>query len=103
MKKTSVHRPLQASLSGVLRELRLKNGLSQTAVAEAIGIAQTAISDLEINERRPDLFVIAELCELYGQPSLDKLMAEVKRRAKGGKVALPPRLIRKDSKRKRQV
>lgn len=97
MKKTSVHRPLQAALAGVLRELRLTAGLSQSDVAERLGMAQTAISDLEISERRPDFFVIAELCELYGQPSLDDLLGEVKRRVKSGKLG-PPRLVRKGKK-----
>ena len=98
MKKASVHRPLQVALAGLLRELRLSAGLSQADVAEQMGIAQTAISDLEICERRPDFFVISELCELYGQPSLDELMAEVKRRVKIGKLGTP-RLVRKDQKK----
>ncbi len=97
MKKASVHRPLQVALAALLRELRLKTGLTQTAVADQLGIAQTAVSDLEINERRPDLFVISELCELYGQPSVDKLLAEVKRRAKRDREGAP-RLKRKDRK-----
>jgi transcriptional regulator with XRE-family HTH domain len=98
MKKASVHRPLQVALAGLLRELRLSAGLSQADVAEQMGIAQTAISDLEICERRPDFFVISELCELYGRPSLDELMAEVKRRVKSGKLSVP-RLVRKDQKK----
>ncbi|RUL79930.1 helix-turn-helix domain-containing protein [Dyella choica] len=98
MKKTSVHRPLQAALGGVLREMRLNAGLSQTDVAERLGIAQTAVSDLEISERRPDFFVVAELCELYDEPSLDELLTEVKRRVKSGKLG-PLRLVRKDQKK----
>lgn len=100
MKKASVHRPNQVALGALLRELRLNAGLSQAEVAEHLGIAQTAVSDLEICERRPDFFVVAELCEFYGAPSLDALLVEVRKRVKSGKLG-PPRLTRKERKQEK--
>lgn len=100
MKKASVHRPDQVVLGVLLREMRLEAGLSQADVAKHMGIAQTAVSDLEISERRPDFFVISELCELYGAPSLDELKAEIRKRVKSGKLG-PPRLARKERKQDR--
>lgn len=98
MRKTSVHQPHQVALVGLLRELRLKSGLTQAQAAKEIGVAQTTISDIEINERGLDLFLVRDLCKLYGSTSLDKVLIEVDRRVRKGVPELPARIVRKDRK-----
>jgi|AraplaCL_Cvi_mCL_1032061.scaffolds.fasta_scaffold01217_7 transcriptional regulator with XRE-family HTH domain len=98
MKKTSVHRPEHVVLVGVLRELRIQAGLTQASVAEQLGVAQTTISDIEINERGPDLFVIRDLCKVYGV-TLEEVLTEVDKRLLDGQVKAPARIKRKDRKR----
>ncbi|MDR3445438.1 helix-turn-helix transcriptional regulator [Dyella sp.] len=98
MRKTSVHQPHQVVLVELLREFRLKAGLTQAQVAKEIGVAQTTISDIEINERGLKVFLVRDLCKLYGHPSFDKVLAEVDKRVKKGIVASPARIVRKDRK-----
>ena len=50
MKPTSVHRPEYVALITLLKEYRLKAGLTQVAVAEKLGISQTGVSDIEVGK-----------------------------------------------------
>jgi len=51
-----------------LRAARIAAGLSQEAVAAALGVKQNFVSRLEIGERRLDPVELAELAKLYGKP-----------------------------------
>jgi transcriptional regulator with XRE-family HTH domain len=50
----------------LLRELRLKAGLTQTALSERLDRPQSFISKLESGERRIDLVELRELCRELG-------------------------------------
>ena len=51
-----------------LKEARKAAGLTQVAVAEALGTHQKYISKLETGERRIDPIELQELAGLYGKP-----------------------------------
>ena len=50
-----------------LREVRETKGLSQQAVARALGTSQKYVSRVETGERRLDPFELEELARLYGK------------------------------------
>lgn len=50
-----------------LRDARLKAGLTQTAVAERLGVPQNFVSKVERGERRIDPTELEELARLYGK------------------------------------
>lgn len=58
MRQTTV----AAELFGTrMREMRLKRGLAQQAVAERAGIAQTHVSDIELGFKLPNLLTVVRL------------------------------------------
>ena len=99
MKATSVHRPEHAVLIGLLRDLRIEAGLTQSDVGALLGVAQTAISDIETNERRADYLLVHDLCKIYGIAMAD-FVAEFARRLKAGAKGGRKTLVRKDSRSK---
>lgn len=99
MKVTSIHRPEHAVLVGFLRDLRVEAGLTQSEVAASLGVAQTAISDIEINERRADYLLVQDLCKIYGIDMAD-FVAEFARRLKAGTKSKRMTVVRKDSRSK---
>ena len=48
-----------------LRELRLSHGLSQEAVAAALGTRQTHVSRWELGVNKPELGMLGRLADLY--------------------------------------
>jgi transcriptional regulator with XRE-family HTH domain len=44
-----------------MREIRMKHDLSQQAVAERAGIAQTHVSDIELGFKLPNLLTVVRL------------------------------------------
>lgn len=82
-KPSSVHRPEQAVLAQLLRELRLAAGMTQSSAAEAIGITQTGISDFETSDRGLELLVVRDLVRVYGGDWL-AFMAELEKRLNAG-------------------
>jgi transcriptional regulator with XRE-family HTH domain len=64
-KSSSTHRPENAVLAGLLRELRIANKLTQAQAAEALGITQTGISDLETGDRGLEFLVVRDLVRVY--------------------------------------
>lgn len=53
-----------------LREARQEAGMSQEAVAAALGARQKYVSKVETGERRIDPLELQELADLYGKPIL---------------------------------
>lgn len=51
-----------------LREAREEAGLTQSEVAEALGLPQSFVSKCETGERRVDVLELARLAALYGRP-----------------------------------
>ncbi|MGY3231835.1 transcriptional regulator with XRE-family HTH domain [Luteibacter sp. HA06] len=64
-KPSSTHRPEHAVLTGLLRELRLAAGMTQAQAAEALGLTQTSVSDLETGDRGLELLVVRDLVRIY--------------------------------------
>jgi DNA-binding XRE family transcriptional regulator len=54
------------SIGTRLHDARLAAGLKQTAVAEAIGVAQNTVSGWELGKATPDVPTFAKLADLYG-------------------------------------
>lgn len=65
-KPSSTHRPENMVLAQLLRELRLAAGLTQAQAAEALGLTQTGISDIETSDRGLELLVVRDLVKVYG-------------------------------------
>lgn len=65
-KPTSVHRPEQAVVAQLLRELRQAAGLTQRQAVESVGITQPALSGMETMERGLDFLVVRDLVLAYG-------------------------------------
>lgn len=65
-KPSSTHRPEHAVLTGLLRELRVAAGLTQAQAAEALGLTQTSVSDLETGDRGLEMLVVRDLVRIYG-------------------------------------
>jgi transcriptional regulator with XRE-family HTH domain len=98
MKATSVHRPEHKVLALMLRELRLEAGFTQAEAAEALGISQTALSDVEIGERGIDFLFVVDVCRLYEKVP-EEFMAGFMKAVSGRKGKIPARLVRRDRKR----
>lgn len=96
MKVTSIHREEHAVLVALLRELRLRAGLSQAVVAERLGVAQTSVSDVEINERGVDFLLVRDLCAIY-EVTMTDFLDEFEERLRQN--AKRPRVKRVDRKR----
>ncbi|WP_074861783.1 helix-turn-helix domain-containing protein [Lysobacter enzymogenes] len=75
MPKKSVHQDEHAVLVELLREMRQASGITQVALAEALGRSQSHISDIESGTRRLDLIQLRDYCAACG----DQLIAFVKR------------------------
>lgn len=92
-KPSSVHRPEQALAAQLLRELRLAAGVTQRDAAARVGLAQSALSGLETNERGLDYFVLRDLVLTYGGDWL-AFVSELERRLHAG-LASAESLLRK--------
>lgn len=68
-----------------MREIRMKRGLAQQAVAERAGIAQTHVSDIELGFKLPNLLTVirlaiameckvAELTSVFDKTDLSSLL-----------------------------
>lgn len=73
------HRPTQARLQGLLRQVRVEAGLRQRDLAERLGQPQSFVSKYESGERRLDLLEIRDICGAVGV-SLEEFV----RRLEGG-------------------
>lgn len=59
----TIHSHRYQVLLTMLRERRLKLGLSQAEVANRLGWSQTAVSKVEVGERRLDIEELRQLAE----------------------------------------
>lgn len=51
-----------------LKEIRVRNGVSQQQAADALGICRSAYCNYEIGRRNPDFSVIKRLADFYRIP-----------------------------------
>ncbi len=73
----SLYHPDYDALRNLLRDVRLKADLTQTQMAEALGVGQSYISKLERGENFVDVLLYARWCQACGvKPgrTLDKLI-----------------------------
>ncbi|HEY9131051.1 MAG TPA: helix-turn-helix transcriptional regulator [Dyella sp.] len=66
MKRASIYTSEHAELVLLLKDLRLKAGLSQAEVAETLERPQTYVSAVEVGQRGVDLLQVRELSAVYG-------------------------------------
>jgi transcriptional regulator with XRE-family HTH domain len=64
--RTTIHTEEHRVLVQLLRELRLKAGLTQTTLSERLDRPQSFISKLENGERRIDLVELRGMCRELG-------------------------------------
>ena len=58
-----------------LRELRKKNGLTQAALGEQIGVSASAVGMYEQGHREPDNYTLLKICDIF-EVSTDYLINE---------------------------
>ena len=75
MKKSRFSRKYTALLR-VLRDARLKAGLTQKEVGRKFGAHASFVSKCESGERRIDVIEFASFCKLYGV-TVNELLAQV--------------------------
>lgn len=80
MPKT-IYRPEYALLVELVRELRLRAGLTQAEVSEQLGLSQSNLSDLERGSRRLDVIELRDLANICGT-SLPDVVSELEGRLK---------------------
>jgi transcriptional regulator with XRE-family HTH domain len=88
MKRTSIYSQEHQQIIDLLKELRLKAGLSQAEVAEQLDRPQTYVSVIEIGRRGVDLLQVKELSEIYGW-TLAQFVREVEKRWSGPRERSP--------------
>ena len=59
----SIHSARYQLFLGLLKQARLDAGVTQTELAETIGVTQSTISKMETGERRLDLVELLEICD----------------------------------------
>jgi transcriptional regulator with XRE-family HTH domain len=64
--RKSIHTPQHKQLLALLREVRLKAGLTQAQLAERLNTDQTVISKIESGERRIDVLELRDICKAAG-------------------------------------
>lgn len=86
----STHHPNYQTLLTLLRDLRVRAGVTQLALAERLGNTQTFISKIERGERRIDIVEFIEICDALGADSVVAFREYLKRRSlpagKGNKL-----------------
>ena len=63
--RKTLRSPEHDKFVALIREARKKAGLTQAEAAEALGIRQSFISDIERGERRVDVIEFLQLCKIY--------------------------------------
>lgn len=66
---------LRRSLSEVLREHRMRCGMTQEFVAESLGVSRQAVSKWERGASDPSTSNLIELARLYGVPAEELLLS----------------------------
>jgi len=61
----------RSAVAALLRDARLKAGLSQTELADRLGIPQSFVSKYETGERRLDVGEVLEVCNALGLSFMD--------------------------------
>ena len=70
------------------RQLRKAKNISQSTLAERLGVSQTAVSQWETNKNYPDVNTIKELAEIYAVTTDYLLNVDSKRLKKDGEIVV---------------
>lgn len=84
MPKT-IHRPEYTLLVDLVRAMRLEAGLTQSEVAERLGVTQSNVSDVERGSRRLDVIELRDLARICGT-SLPDVVAELEARVRKKRI-----------------
>lgn len=68
-------------LSDVLKDLRIKNKLTQEVLADSLNVTRQTYAKWEKGEAIPDIYTLKRLCEMY-QVSIDEILDSNKNDAK---------------------
>lgn len=79
MAKKSIHRPEYDVFAGLLRDVRIREALTQGQLAERLAIDQSMVSDAERAVRRLDIVQIRDWAQACGL-SLDAFVQEFEQR-----------------------
>jgi len=66
---------LNNKLVEILKEARLKNGLTQGQVAQMLGVKNNTISNYENGKSQPDIDSLVEICKIYNIDYADTIRA----------------------------
>ncbi|HEY7063608.1 MAG TPA: helix-turn-helix transcriptional regulator [Chloroflexota bacterium] len=72
----------RALLGALLRDLRRKQGVRQSVLAEQLGVTQSLVSNYESGQRRIDVLELRELCAVLGVP-LEEVLRQLEQRLAG--------------------
>lgn len=72
-RQKTIHHKEYSEIINVLRAERRRLGLSQSDVAEALGMTQSEVSKIETSERRVDVLEFKSLLALYRAPHNETL------------------------------
>lgn len=72
---SSVHDVRYEQLRGMLKTARLEAGLTQTDLAQLLGLGQSFVSKIERGEAQLDVLLFVDWCKHCGMVA-DKLLAE---------------------------
>lgn len=73
MNKKTIEKEMYIELGKRLSDLRKLNNLTQEEVEKRLGVKQETISMIELANRKPSVFLLKQLAELY-DTTLDKLL-----------------------------
>ncbi len=68
---TSVHHKRYVKLRSILKELRLKSGLTQIQIADLLSMEQSNVSKIERGERYIDTLFFIDYCKACGAVPAD--------------------------------
>lgn len=64
----------QKIINSNIKELRVKNGLTQEEFAEKIGISIQGLSNIERNRYQPTAATIDKICDIFGLTPIELLL-----------------------------
>ena len=76
---------MSVSIGDNIRVLRIKAGMTQSRLAERLGVTDQAVSKWETGAASPDLSLIVPLTRLFGVTADALLASTVRQRKHGGR------------------
>ena len=83
----------QEKIGQIIKEIRLKNNLSQQVFAEKFGVTYQAVSKWENGKNIPDIVILKQICEEYNLKLEDLLDAKITNKKKNNWIMLAAILV----------